>query len=73
MDHLVERRIREAQERGEFEKLPGFGKELSPDKITISCSKDGFKQTRAFTRTPLNKKPLTAIEIECTMQRIATK
>ena len=54
-------------------KLPGFGKELSPDKITISCSKDGFKQTRAFTRTPLNKKPLTAIEIECTMQRIATK
>ena len=30
LDHLVERRIREAQERGEFEKLPGYGKPI-PD------------------------------------------
>jgi len=54
-------------------KLPGFGKDVSPKNVTISCSKDGYKQTRSFTRTPLNKKPLTAIEIECTMQRVAAK
>ena len=54
-------------------KLPGFGKDISPKNVTISCSKDGYKQTRSFTRTPLNKKPLTAIEIECTMQRVAAK
>jgi Carboxypeptidase regulatory-like domain len=54
-------------------KLPGFGKEVTPKNVSISCSKDGYKQTRAFTRTALNKKPLTAIEIECTMQRVAAK
>jgi hypothetical protein len=54
-------------------KLPGFGKDVSPKNVTISCSKDGYKQTRSFTRTALNKKPLTAIEIECTMQRVAAK
>lgn len=54
-------------------KLPGFGKDISPDRVTISCSKDGFKQTRSFARTPLTKKPLTAVEIECTMQRAAAK
>jgi hypothetical protein len=54
-------------------RLPGFGKDISPKNVTISCSKEGYKQTRSFTRTPLNKKPLTAIEIECTMQRVAAK
>lgn len=52
-------------------KLPGFGKDISPDRVSISCSKDGFKQTRSFARTSLTKKPLTAVEIECTMQRAA--
>ena len=54
-------------------KLPGFGKDLPPSNVVISCSKDGYKQTRAVTRTPLNKKPLTAIEIECTMQKVGAK
>lgn len=54
-------------------KLPGFGKEITPNNVLISCSKDGYKQTRSFTRTPLNKKPLAAIEIQCTMQRIGAK
>ena len=54
-------------------RIPGFGKDVSPDNVTISCSKDGYKQTRTFVRTSLTKKPLTAIEIECTMQRIAAK
>jgi hypothetical protein len=54
-------------------RIPGFGNHISPQSVTISCSKDGYKQTRTFTRTPLNKKPLTAIETECTMQRVSAK
>jgi hypothetical protein len=54
-------------------KLPAFGKEVPPNNVTIACSKEGFKQTRSFTRTPLNKKPLPAIEIQCTMQRLSLK
>jgi hypothetical protein len=54
-------------------RIPGFGKNISPEKVTISCSKDGYRQTRAFTRTPPGKKPVTAIEIECTMQRLSAK
>jgi hypothetical protein len=54
-------------------RIPGFGKDISPNNVTISCSKDGYKQTRTFTRTPPGKKNVTAIEIECTMQRTAAK
>jgi Carboxypeptidase regulatory-like domain len=54
-------------------RIPGFGNHIPPQSVTISCSKDGYKQTRTFTRTPLSKKPLTAIETECTMQRLSTK
>ncbi len=54
-------------------RIPGFGKEISPSNVTISCSKDGYTQSRTFVRTALNKKPLTAIEIECTMQRAPAK
>ena len=53
--------------------IPGFGKEISLNNVIISCAKDGYKQTRTLTRTPLNKKPLTKIEVECTMQRLAAK
>jgi carboxypeptidase family protein len=52
-------------------KLPGFGKEVPPKNVAISCSKEGYKQMQSFTRTPLNKQPLAAIEIQCTMQRVA--
>jgi hypothetical protein len=54
-------------------KLPGFGKEVTPNNVMISCSKEGYKQTRSFTRTPLNKQPLAAIEIQCTMERTGAK
>lgn len=49
-------------------KLPGFGKGITPSQVAISCSKDGYKQTRTVNRTSPTKKPVTAIEIECTMQ-----
>ena len=54
-------------------KLPGFGKEITPDKVVISCSKEGYQQTRLFRRTPVSKQPLIAVETECTMQRVGGK
>jgi len=54
-------------------KLPGFGTQISPANVIISCSKEGFKQIRVFRRTPLGKTPVAAIETECTMQRISAK
>ena len=48
-------------------KLPGFGKEVSPDDVVISCGKEGFKQLRVLRRNAANA---TAIEIECTLQRL---
>jgi len=54
-------------------KLPCFGKHISPNNITISCSKDGYKQSRTLRRTAPGKTPVTAIEIECTMQRAGAK
>jgi hypothetical protein len=54
-------------------KLPGFGKEIAADRVTISCSKDGYKQARTLTRTPLTKKPITAVEIECILQGTGAK
>jgi hypothetical protein len=54
-------------------KLPGFGKEVPPANVIISCSKDGFKQIRTFRRTQPGKTPVAAIETECTMQRMSAK
>jgi len=50
-------------------KVPGFGKEIDPKDVDISCEKEGFKQTRTLRRglpPPDSKIP---IETECTMQR----
>jgi hypothetical protein len=49
-------------------RLPGFGKGITQNQVSISCSKDGYKQTRTLNRTAPAKKAATAIEIECTMQ-----
>jgi hypothetical protein len=54
-------------------KLPGFGKQIDPKNVTISCSKDGYQQIRTFRRPPATKTPQTAIETECTMQRVGAK
>jgi len=54
-------------------KLPGFGKEITPEKVAISCSKDGYRQTRVLRRPPPAKKAATAVETECTMQRVGAK
>jgi hypothetical protein len=50
-------------------KVPGFGKEVSPNDVQITCEKEGYKQTKILRRSlppPDSKIP---IETECTMQR----
>jgi len=50
-------------------KLRGFRKDTSPDEVTISCSKEGYRQIRVF-RYPLPKgKPVKSVETECRLQR----
>ena len=51
-------------------KVPGFGKDVSPNDVQVSCEKQGYKQTRVFRRPlppPDSKIP---VETECTLQRI---
>ena len=56
-----------------FYRIPGFGKGITPTNATVSCSKEGYKQTKAFVKTSAAKKPVTAVEIECTMQPVGAK
>jgi hypothetical protein len=51
-------------------KVPGFGKDVSPNDVQVSCDKQGYKQTRVLRRPlppPDSKIP---VETECTLQRI---
>jgi hypothetical protein len=50
-------------------KVPGFGKEISPNDVQITCEKEGYRQTKILRRSlppPDSKIP---VETECTMQR----
>ena len=44
-------------------------KEISPDDVTVSCEKTGYKQARVFRRTPPGAKDMF-IETDCTLQRL---
>lgn len=48
-------------------KIPGFGKEINPDDVLISCAKDGYKQAEV-TRRP-SSDPKDPIETECYLQK----
>lgn len=54
-------------------RIPGFGKDISANNVTISCVKEGYKQTKTLLKTRPSKTPPTAIEIECTMQQVKAK
>jgi len=50
-------------------KVPGFGKEISPNDVEISCEKQGYRQSRVLRRNlppPDSKLP---VETDCLMQR----
>jgi hypothetical protein len=48
-------------------KIPGFGKEINPNDVTISCAKDGYKQADVTRRPPSD--PNDPIETECYLQK----
>ena len=50
-------------------KVRGFQKEISPSDITISCSKEGYKQIRVFRRPLIKGRPVKSVETECRLQR----
>ena len=50
-------------------KVPGFGKEVEPKDVEVSCERQGYKQTRTLRRNlppPDSKIP---VETDCMMQR----
>jgi hypothetical protein len=48
-------------------KIPGFGKDVDPKDVTISCSKDGYKETSEERRP--GSDPKDPVEIECYLQK----
>jgi hypothetical protein len=50
-------------------RVPGFGKEINPNEVIISCEKQGYKQVRILRRTAQDADAKVPIETECTMQR----
>jgi hypothetical protein len=52
-------------------KIPELTKDIGPNDVIISCSKEGYRQIRTFRRTPQNAKP--PIQVECTLQRLGAK
>ena len=51
-------------------KVPGFGKEVDPKDVEVSCDKPGYKQLRVVRRSSPSSDPKIPIETECTLQRI---
>lgn len=50
-------------------RVRGFKKDISPNDVTISCAKEGYKQLRVFRRPAVKGKPVKSIETECRLQR----
>jgi hypothetical protein len=46
-----------------------ISKDVVPDDVQISCEKPGYKQVKAYRRTPPGAKDMF-IETECTMRRL---
>jgi hypothetical protein len=50
-------------------KVPGFGKEVDPKDVIVSCEKEGFKQIKVLRRTAPTALNVPIVETECTLQR----
>ena len=51
-------------------KVPGFGTDVNPKDVEVSCDKQGYKQARVVRRSSPTTDPKIPIETECTLQRI---
>jgi hypothetical protein len=50
-------------------KVPGFGKEVDPGEVVVSCEKEGYKQIKVLRRATPTALNIPIIETECTLQR----
>ncbi len=50
-------------------KIPGFGKDVNPDDVIISCAKDGYKQANVLRRPHAAGDTKDPIEVECYLQK----
>jgi hypothetical protein len=50
-------------------KIPGFGKDVNPDDVIISCDKDGYKQANVLRRPHTAGDTKDPVEVECYMQK----
>ncbi|HEY4372124.1 MAG TPA: carboxypeptidase-like regulatory domain-containing protein [Burkholderiales bacterium] len=46
-----------------------LNKDLKPDDVAISCTKDGYKPLRIFRRPPSSTSTNKAVETECRLQK----
>ncbi len=49
-------------------KIPTFGIAIAPEDVTISCKKEGYKQTNVLRREGMAD-PKGGFEVECTMRK----
>jgi hypothetical protein len=49
--------------------IPGFAKHISSDTVTVSCAKQGFKQTNVVRRQ-YKDRPLQPVEVQCTLSPV---
>jgi hypothetical protein len=47
-------------------KVPGFGKEIDPKDVEVTCDKNGYKQARVVRHSSPSTDPKIPIETECT-------
>jgi hypothetical protein len=50
-------------------RFSNFDKQVKADDITISCTKDGYKQARIIKKPGSAKPSSRAVEVECRLQR----
>jgi len=50
-------------------KIPGFGQDVNPDDVSISCAKDGYKQADVQRQPRAAGDTKDPIEIECYLQK----
>ncbi len=50
-------------------RITSFSKAVTPDLVTISCSKEGYRQARVLRRGPAKADPAKPVETECRLER----
>lgn len=50
-------------------KIPGFGKDVDPEGVDISCAKDGYTQDSVLRRPHAAGDTTDPVEVECTLKK----